>query len=94
LRPAGTDDEFAHFRVDAVGADHEIGFGPRSIPEFETDDIAGIIQRAQPLVELQVSAVSIDVHLRLTKASGCSPMADNACSIPSRRITSMTFELK
>src|SRR5207249_9519989 len=44
-------DEFAHFRIDAIGADDNVGIDLHAVLKNEADRTAQFLERPQPMIE-------------------------------------------
>ena len=52
---SGPKDELAHATMDAVGADHQVGFGRRTVVEARRHPLAPLLQADQPVADMQSS---------------------------------------
>src|SRR5258708_8426262 len=78
------DDEFTHFRIDAIGADENVGMELHAVLENEADRTAQFLERHQPMIEghrvrrdgsmhdrMQIAAVNVEIGSAETRLAGC-----------------------
>src|SRR6266478_3875550 len=77
-------DEFARFRIDAIGADDNVGIELHAVLENEADRTAQFLERHQPMIEghrvrrdgsmhdrMQIAAVNVEIGSAETRLAGC-----------------------